>query len=615
MSGKIPKRIINCRRFKGYGSGSKKSGLVSSIGRSSAVARMLNIRSTNTSAEQEEKQRGQITRYLLTTFSNLLKDELNNNQKELLSHFENYNFVNKIEGFNYNSNTERAIVYLYQKDFENGTLRIKKPGIYVLRENISFNPNIGADSLPTTEQNSSGLYPSVGHSAYRLGFFAAITVETDDVIIDLNGHTLEQAPLHFLQQRFYANIEVASAPFIGPQGPGVALGENDYRSGNKVLIMNGILGRSSHHGIHSNFNQDVVFHNLTIENFLVAGIAMNGLTNGIFNNVTVQNSTTENPVLFSYSQARFIRPILDSIPADFSMNIQGLDTTCETIRNELDVELETTKTEFLSGDLISSSLFNNTNTPKDSDGNIYGIALNVTGVLVNDFLDTRPTSVFGGNFDVRNDFIHLQNITINNVSSGPRDIIGIDVSGNSGLSGYTSNNHLVKGPFGDVFDANFTSSEDLSGTYVQNTLANAQAIIGKYKLLDPSASVGTGYITQPVLDWISGSEPSLYDIVENDNPDLLSFEYGIDAMAHIMKGNIGLFLSGADNITGKDINVSNIGINGENQMDVNTVKGKHAYGILEVASDNISLSNVSVNNVTSSYGSEFETDISGTITN
>ena len=57
------------------------------------------------------------------------------------------------------------------------------------------------------------------NGAYHLGFFAAITVESDDVILDLNGKSLKQSKLHNLQQRFYSHIELASAPFIPKQGP------------------------------------------------------------------------------------------------------------------------------------------------------------------------------------------------------------------------------------------------------------------------------------------------------------------------------------------------------------------------------------------------------------
>ena len=47
-----------------------------------------------------------------------------------------------------------------------------------------------------------------------MGFFSAITVETDNVIIDLNGYVIQQSELHQLQQRFFAIIETAAAPFI-----------------------------------------------------------------------------------------------------------------------------------------------------------------------------------------------------------------------------------------------------------------------------------------------------------------------------------------------------------------------------------------------------------------
>ena len=86
-------------------------------------------------------------------------------------------------------------------------------------------------------------------------------------------------------------------------------------------------------------------------------------------------------------------------------------------------------------------------------------------------------------------------------------------------------------------------------------------------------------------------------------------------MGHIMKGNIGLFLSGADNITGKNITVSNIRTAGEDQMNNIIEKGKHAYGILNVASNNINLTNTVATNTTSSYGQQFATDISGSINN
>ena len=57
----------------------------------------------------------------------------------------------------------------------------------------------------------TGTPPRLG---YTLGWFATIAVENQQgTVIDLNNKTLEQSDLHHLQQRFFANIELASAPF------------------------------------------------------------------------------------------------------------------------------------------------------------------------------------------------------------------------------------------------------------------------------------------------------------------------------------------------------------------------------------------------------------------
>ena len=100
----------------------------------------------------------------------------------------------------------------------NGTVRITKPGIYVLNENIIFNPNENNDFFPRMDQLSQ--YPMGNSGPFHLGFFAAITIESDNVILDLNGKTITQSSLHNIEQRFYAHIELASSPFIPNQGPG-----------------------------------------------------------------------------------------------------------------------------------------------------------------------------------------------------------------------------------------------------------------------------------------------------------------------------------------------------------------------------------------------------------
>lgn len=118
-----------------------------------------------------------------------------------------------------------------QANFTPGTLRIVERGKYVLQENITFDPNPPDPANttskngvrfepydayhPTAEQMADGTYPA---PLYTLGFFAAITVETSGVKIDLNGFAIEQSVGHALMQPFFAVIELANAPFITAQG-------------------------------------------------------------------------------------------------------------------------------------------------------------------------------------------------------------------------------------------------------------------------------------------------------------------------------------------------------------------------------------------------------------
>ena len=153
--------------------------------------------------------------------------------------------------------------YLCQEDFEKGTYRIRCPGVYILKEDIVFSPNPDLDYRPDPENED---YQG---KAYSLGFFAAITVECKDVVIDLNCKTIRQSQEFALQQRFFSVIELASAPFISHQGPGYF---GDIVTANGCVIKNGKIGLSSHHGIHGNGARNVLIEDIQVFNFEVGGI-------------------------------------------------------------------------------------------------------------------------------------------------------------------------------------------------------------------------------------------------------------------------------------------------------------------------------------------------------
>ena len=495
-------------------------------------------------SSKKRNQNANLNAIKLSTDLTINSTIMNHNQKSLYNYFKYlYPDSNILENFSFDNNTPYATVFLRQADFNNGTVRITKPGKYVLLENITFNPNEDNDFSPTPQQISSGLYPELMNGPYHLGFFAAITIETNNVILDLNGKTLKQSENHAFQQRFYANIELANSPFIPKQGPGDFNGNTGFKSGNNVLILNGTLERSSHHGIHANSATNLCLYKLDIKNFEVAGIALNGSTNSIISDINIHDNTQHIHVLSTYSQARFIRKHVNSINDASSINILGNDITANTIKTQINNELDKTFTAFKKGVSLPDNIFKNPKPEKGYDGNVYGMVLNVNGVVINDFIKER-TDKMTGNKD-----IYLNNINISNLSSNPLELLGIsDISGSCSINEAYGKN-VQAGPVGGIiqFENIVSDKKNIDGIYVDNILSNAQFLVSKYSKKPK--------ITKCILDWASQGTNLKDKAITRAGYYYVS---GRDSMGHTMKGNIGLFISGGINIKGNNINITNI---------------------------------------------------------
>ena len=534
--------------------------------------------------------------YDLPYFSTGLKSNLSATQLALTVFFETYSYIDKLEEYSYGSNTPFSCINLRQSHFTNGTVRITKPGIYILREDISFEPNASNDFMPTGPQIASGQYPVGADGAYHLGFFAAVTIETTEgVILDLNGHTIKQTQLHNLQQRFYANIEMASAPFIPNQGPGSFSTSSTFKAGEKVLVKNGKLGLSSHHGIHGNAMKSIILQNIVAEEFEVAGIALNGGINSIFDTITVKNTSLNIRVLSTYSQSRFIRSFLQTVKARAPATTFNGDSI-DTIISAINAGLESAKNSVLAGN-TPANMFGNPHFAQGYDGNVYGIVLNVNGVVVNDFIKTRPAEAIG------NQHIYLQNITISNIISRPVEIISISPVAAAG-GAYGGGRQV--GPAGDVL-----AIKDVVGTtarpwnYAGNLLSNAQMIIGK----NNSPKIGTTNITAPTIAW-GESDPAtdLHDVMDTES---YYFVAGGDSMGHAMKGNIGLFISAGENIRVNGFTINTVTSKGSavgpNEDGVH--QGGDARGVIVTGSSDIDLDSSNISNVTTENTDATQQDI------
>lgn len=571
----------------------------------------------------------------LSTLKNLehfekIKEKLSDNQLKIIDNYNNYEYRGYSSNYLFNlewRDRSKTIVKLYQKDFDKGTVRLQHSGIYELQEDIVFNPNPDNDFMPTREQILSKQYPIGKGGAYHLGFFAAITIEEDDIILNLNGHTLKQSMGHYLQQRFFALIELASSPFIVSQGPHVFSTNETFKKCKNMSIVNGTLGRSSHYGIHGNSVENLLLSDITVTDFQVAGVHLNGTKNAVLTNINICESNnihmTPVDVLSEYSQARFIRRCLKHVseryPEEF-LELYNYKTnsvekkTSVQIKEELFSAIEETTKAVLHNKGDIPEIFKNMSDKKLSDTNMYGLLLNIRGMAIGKKIKLRPNNDLVGNENIL-----LHNIKIKNIISEPQETVGIKDSISDDLLGTENSNYKIRGPVADIFDVQRSTFLTQSGNYFiqkqfgkyrQNVLSNAQLLAGKVNMYDKTCT-GTPYTTKRILAYVKDPNGNLSKLVK-DNFNV-EFCYGLDSMAHTMKGNSGLFIQGGKNVNIIDLEIDGVKvINTSPSQDIgdNTNDGKLAIGYLEVASENVKIENMKISNVKSDYGTKYSKDIS-----
>ena len=476
----------------------------------------------------------------LTKYTNLYSDEI----KAVVAHFMEWTDGPTMSWSAFKANpVAGARVELRQADFANGTVRLRHSAHYVLMEDIVFEPNPNDDFLPTAAQTAGGAsaeYPTAPFGGYHLGFFAAITVEGKNIFLDLNGKILRQSKVFDLQQRFYANIELASTPFIPNQGP--ANFGDLITSADTCLVANGTLGLSSHHGIHGNSMTKVIIQNLNIVEFEVAGIALNGGIHCLTRNVNICNMSRTIPVLSTYSAGRFIQPFLKQIiaaqPTAALEFAGGTNKTGEQILNSLVAEMNTVLDAVKANQPVPDGIFKNSSGLYDGGG--YGIVINSRGVVVNGFKTSRVGAV--GNEDI---IIH--NVQIENMETGQGEIIGISNANDPNHDPSAYGGKVQVGPVGSVFQVLVAST---AGAYVGNVVSDAKLFVAKF-----SPGSGTVNITDPIINWALSGADDLEQVLLDNNYYFVS---GGDSMAHVMKGIIGLFVSAGKDVKCFDMQIRNI---------------------------------------------------------
>ena len=552
----------------------------------------------------------------------------------------NYNLNGEISWNEFDSDQKKnksKVVIVKQEDFKYGTLRIREACTIKLSENIYFNPNRPETWINKTGQVTRNFSEAVSidnnreldwwpdfklsqnkqyfekdvRNAYRLGFFTAIALEAENIIINLNNYTLQQHPEHALQQRFFSVIELADQPFVPKQGPanfGVTI-----RSSSNVAIINGKIGLSSHHGIHGNGIKNIMVKNVDFIDNEVCGIALNGCVDVYLVNVNIVRNRHDIPVMGSYSAGRFLKLFTTGLNDAISKSSADYRNYLNMLNDDLD---KTFNAVILNNDTIPNIYNNRTGL---IDGNYYGIVINPMGVAVNAPLENRTSAKANETCN-----IYMKTVSINNIKTNITEILAIK----------NSNNKTMTAPSGALFQfMNVSKKINDKYYYEGNSLSNLQIELVQVLKdnLNLKKFLGNFNFDEGLLIWRNNKE-SYFEHKENKfigNNGLEGHDYEIlgngDSMFHVNKGTFGLKIDGLNTSVIDNLTISNIEANGLEgstlagnyqkshpaQGHLNGYQGHLAYGVSLNASNDIDIENINVNNLSSKYGSSRGLSVTG----
>lgn len=248
----------------------------------------------------------------LTKYQKNLVRHIRTSSDHVLQITENHNDLRPISWSQFNEDQRTnagATVHLFNEDFANGTLTFEYGAHIVLREDIVFSPNEEHDSRPTQLQRDSGLYSH--ENGFMLGFFAALIFVGDKTLLDMNRHTISVSEIFRIRQGFYTHVSVSRISYINGEGP-VSFGPSLDHATN-LYIKNGVFGRTSHHAIHGHGAINVTLTNLSMKDYEVAPVSMNGWKNSMMKNVHMLGTATDVHVNGIFTQARFLLPFMDDV--------------------------------------------------------------------------------------------------------------------------------------------------------------------------------------------------------------------------------------------------------------------------------------------------------------
>lgn len=423
---------------------------------------------------------------------------------------------------------------LTNADFATGTKILDTPGQYMLCEDIVFDPNGPAAGAVPGEDAYDPDFSVYDINAYGLGFFAAIAITAPDVELYLNCHTIEQSAGHALFQRFFAVIELASAPFIPNAGPATFALADSFKAASNVKILGpGTIGRSSHHGIHGNDNTNVEIRNVEFRDFEVAAVSLNNVDNLTIANNDIPQNRHDVPILGSFSAARQLRSYGKVLKdAGYTMQLRGVETSASELYDKLISSINKVYYDVVTNAAATGGMIDPINSPEEHylfdnpfrvvDGPCYTFVVHGKGPAVGDYgLGlSRDDTLTSSNISISNNSVSNIKCWTNEIPAAVVDgVVQNDARG--AILQFVSS--IDNKPLGINPD----------GTYRGNVVFDMQVIVANAikdgVLVDqPGLQTVVSTVSNSIIDWASSSAGVF-------SP---SMRCNGDSMHHVSKGMV-----------------------------------------------------------------------------
>ena len=441
-----------------------------------------------------------------------------------------------------------------------------------LCDDIVFCPhNIDVETASSDEQIAEAFdpiqqgNPIYNNNEYALGFFAAIAVAADDVTISLNGHSIAQCREHALMQRFFAVIELASAPFIANAGPhNFVSDESEFKAAKNFRLSGpGTVGLSSHHGIHGNENENIEISGVTFKDFEVAAVSLNNVKGLEIKDCDIPNNRHDVPILGSFSAALQIRPYLKHLKATnpgYSMTLGGSVKSVEEVYGTLVSHIANVYKDVMEYGFIDPTthpeeyeLYNN--AKQVVDGPCYVFLVHGKGPAVGGFGEEQSEDDSELSADVSildNNAQNIKCFTNEVIASVVDDTVQNDARG-SILQFYNSTDDSFIG-----IDMEKTSGQYV---YVGNVNLDAQIMVGKAMSdnrlgMDDILQTNVNSIGQPLIEWAEGENKSFTP----------NFRCNGDSMHHVIKGSVMIRVEDCQGFNIKGNTIYNVDILSEDPI-------------------------------------------------